>query len=1475
MPNKEIEIPQSERGKYIIPGTTGNLNVFSPTYGDSQYDQYITAENIRNINDIRYASQTVPELIGNTIANFTGSFTSGVLGLGTIAVGIPEIIGGMAYDAGLAAFGEYDNVRGKDYNFFVNNFSKIYDNFWSQNVTDPLLEVTQENFPMYKSEERLKSLQEGKQFENLTLGEFLYDASAGLGYSASAWFTGSMLAKGFQILNSAKALTMGQKAVVGGAMGYSEAAMEGLDLKKEIVNRLTEERATGLNKLSDEEIEMKAKMGGLINFGVNLPIIGGTNLLTLGMWKPKINLGLTKYLPEFAKISGIAGKTPSTAINRALKTGIGNKVLRNTAYAVKHPFVKGAFNEGFQENTQNTSNQFIQDYISKNSDLNKENNFENVYESFKEILTTMVSDESLYNSLLGAVTGGFMGGVINTVTNEYSKEYKQHITNVNDQIEYIKNDKNINTIISDKLNSQSENYNRSKGYQEQAVQDYKNGDLMSGNDNRRQAVASWVKGHIENGSIEWIKEYVKSFKDITNPEEMKNIMGGLFDAYDHNPNNFEFKRSVDSLSKEINELENLYSTIKSTYKNPNSSKNKKKYLQFEKETGLLYAAAAANKDYNKRISSLKTELAKSNILLDVSLYEGLKTNAEKIKFVNDFITNAEKEIETLSKNTTVVDDDTTIDSLQQKVYDVAALLFKNDEAVEAFKEVKNNLPYLPEEITDNAEPILTRLINKLKEDNKKQGKKKKREEEEIEEEEEEIEEEEEEEEEVPGQGAKTKKSKKQKKVKKDKKQEKDPKKIIEILVADNTELDTKVSYTGNSTTDAKVSIFSTTINDEKGLSDIDPEVVTETKIRNKQLKELSKIKNITDKFLIRFISPNYATDEDKKLLRPVNIELDEKYKKDNPDSITILYIITDLEGNPIKTTEDGIITKDNNGFTIVGSIHRDNHVKKLAPAPLVLSYLENHYPDTAEKYSLEELKKLNKRSVIVNKLTFEKVYQLAAEEMKNRIFDLRKDIILSLSEDKKVFSKIENVSNGHVIDNEDNIVFSSNSKIVMAIEDINQVTSTILSIPLENETEAVYSYNGVKYSLDKGFLYLTVDNGLGLIKTTPVNISSEDADLVIDLLKAGIDPMSANNINGVPILFDPSDTANKKVPLINHFIKFGLAGKNKYQESYQMFIDWKKETIFFGKSNITFEELNSGDIKKIDSLKFFLTSVKRYSMPSTLINTIGEYNRPKTVIKTDTGYDIKYDTFSPLNASVNGFVKSLLQKGKLYTKAKSFKDIQVINRYLNYFPELMEKTSKTTTKKETKKETKKQPEAGNVGVVDVETKKAEIERRREEAKNKILEDHKDLVDLKGSSIEGKTKKIGYVTIYGKKRLFAKTEEELKKLIEAEYDAELDALEQPKVEEKSEELIKLRKSNNYDPLGFNEENVDSNKTEYTEVEISLNDFKNKEGIFTEESLKKAYNENKDFIDMTERKFLNNLKNQSQEQIKEKLLKLSCI
>ena len=205
----------------------------------------------------------------------------------------------------------------------------------------------------------------------------------------------------------------------------------------------------------------------------------------------------------------------------------------------------------------------------------------------------------------------------------------------------------------------------------------------------------------------------------------------------------------------------------------------------------------------------------------------------------------------------------------------------------------------------------------------------------------------------------------------------------------------------------------------------------------------------------------------------------------------------------------------------------------------------------------------------------------------------------------------------------------------------------------------------------------------------------------------------------------------------------------------------------------------------------------------------------------------------------------------------------------------MEKTSKTTTKKETKKETKKQPEAGNVGVVDVETKKAEIERRREEAKNKILEDHKDLVDLKGSSIEGKTKKIGYVTIYGKKRLFAKTEEELKKLIEAEYDAELDALEQPKVEEKSEELIKLRKSNNYDPLGFNEENVDSNKTEYTEVEISLNDFKNKEGIFTEESLKKAYNENKDFIDMTERKFLNNLKNQSQEQIKEKLLKLSCI
>ena len=70
---------------------------------------------------------------------------------------------------------------------------------------------------------------------------------------------------------------------------------------------------------------------------------------------------------------------------------------------------------------------------------------------------------------------------------------------------------------------------------------------------------------------------------------------------------------------------------------------------------------------------------------------------------------------------------------------------------------------------------------------------------------------------------------------------------------------------------------------------------------------------------------------------------------------------------------------------------------------------------------------------------------------------------------------------------------------------------------------------------------------------------------------------------------------------------------------------------------------------------------------------------------------------------------------------------------------------------------------------------ADIKRRREKAESKITPIDIDVVDKSGNKT-GEVRIKEYATIYGEKRLAAKTEEKLKKLIEAEYNAELAALE---------------------------------------------------------------------------------------------------
>ena len=96
---------------------------------------------------------------------------------------------------------------------------------------------------------------------------------------------------------------------------------------------------------------------------------------------------------------------------------------------------------------------------------------------------------------------------------------------------------------------------------------------------------------------------------------------------------------------------------------------------------------------------------------------------------------------------------------------------------------------------------------------------------------------------------------------------------------------------------------------------------------------------------------------------------------------------------------------------------------------------------------------------------------------------------------------------------------------------------------------------------------------------------------------------------------------------------------------------------------------------------------------------------------------------------------------------------------------------------------------------EIDTKKADIEKRRQEAESKITPIDIDVVDKSGNKT-GEVRIKEYSTIYGKKRLAAKTEEELKKLIEVEYNAELAALEGTEVKQTTPTLLnKITELNN--------------------------------------------------------------------------------
>jgi hypothetical protein len=139
----------------------------------------------------------------------------------------------------------------------------------------------------------------------------------------------------------------------------------------------------------------------------------------------------------------------------------------------------------------------------------------------------------------------------------------------------------------------------------------------------------------------------------------------------------------------------------------------------------------------------------------------------------------------------------------------------------------------------------------------------------------------------------------------------------------------------------------------------------------------------------------------------------------------------------------------------------------------------------------------------------------------------------------------------------------------------------------------------------------------------------------------------------------------------------------------------------------------------------------------------------------------------------------------------------------------------------------------------------DIERRRQEAESKITPIDIDVVDKSGNKT-GEVRIKEYATIYGEKRLAAKTEEELKKLIQVEYNAELAALEGTTDEEKTEVVVKTSKidvtkilDNGVMMYPIYKNNVLQGYVSYSQIEKSFNFFTPNKKLNTNKKISSAF------------------------------------
>ncbi len=553
----------------------------------SQYDAGFILPQVNPeaaLNEHRAYAQPWEDKLGNGLANMTMSAFTGAL----------ESSLGLVYGAGAAL------ASGNPSSFYNNEFGR---------TMDSMNESVRESNPFYYS----KAEQEASLLSSLGTSNFWFDkVLGGAGYTIGSLVTGYGAAKLFQIgksarlaqltadANAAKAAgnlipeaakfarwDMAKQIALGGVMAHGESSMEArqtydaakekyIGLRDQALANPDDVTLDAYRNLTDEKIEELSTGAADTNYLTNMAITGPTDMILLGKFINPGKKAAVRTYNEIGKRTAVGGATEYFDKVAAQKA----RSLMNAGSS----FLKGFTTEGAQEGLQYASNIAAQEFVEAHS-IQGQEWFGSLLSGMAQGLgETLSSKEGLESILVGGLVGGpfgLKGARAERIAQDVRT--KTLVDSLNADPLFLQSNPSVRDFLS-----ATNNANKSEDY-------LKQGDVFNAKNSADQALNTYIKSQINNGTTDYFIERLNSLKEMDQSEMDKYFGPGTT------------PQQIDQIIEKVGKLSELNNSIETLYGTPGGTEEQKQQNAQLRER--LFFSAATIKDVEGRMTNITKELA--------------------------------------------------------------------------------------------------------------------------------------------------------------------------------------------------------------------------------------------------------------------------------------------------------------------------------------------------------------------------------------------------------------------------------------------------------------------------------------------------------------------------------------------------------------------------------------------------------------------------------------------------------------------------------------------------------------------------------------------------------------------------------------------------------------------------------------------------------------------------------------------------